>query len=136
VSQLEEKLEALKLLPARPATFRERPTGETFEQRWARSDPAGRRKLMIDSRFEVKASKTAEGAKFSFTIDPGLEARAVAAAAGKPSIHPTHEEIEAASKQQPALEIKGDSADEFMSRLSEAKQALENRQVSGAMPNR
>ncbi len=121
VSALEDKRARLAELPSRPAHYRLRPTGETFGQRWDRLDPAGRRGLMIDAGYEVRASRTNEGFTFGFQIDPELAERAQRAAAGQPVDLPGHD---ATQESWQALgsgsgsTITASSADELMMKLA------------------
>jgi site-specific DNA recombinase len=119
ISSLEERRDRLAALPSRPATWKLRPTGETFGQRWGRLDPAGRRKLMIDAGFEVRASRTSEGFTFGFQIDPELAERAQQAAAGQSVTVPGHQ---VAQESWQAIgsgsTITAGSADELMTKLA------------------
>jgi len=95
VSQLEAKRDVLAALPVRPAGYKRVPSGETFRQRWERSDAASRRQLLIGAGFEVRVSKTSEGYTFAYRLDPELAARAQAAAAGEPVDLPDHGAVQA-----------------------------------------
>ncbi len=96
VSQLEEKRDVLAALPVRPTGYKRVPTGETFRQRWDRSDAASRRQLLIGAGFEIRVSKNADGYTFAHRLDPELAARAQAAAAGEPVDLPDHATVQAA----------------------------------------
>jgi hypothetical protein len=85
IGPAQERLGQLRSLPNRPASFRLDPTGQTFKQRWAVEDQAGRRQLMTLASFRVMAAKDKHGWVTVLSLaDAELARRARVAAGGLP----------------------------------------------------
>ncbi len=81
----QERLEHLRSLLSRRASFRLDPRGETFRQRWEAEDAANRRRLMALASFRVMAAKGGDGSVTVLSLaNEELASRARAAAAGLP----------------------------------------------------
>jgi site-specific DNA recombinase len=104
VSQLEEKRDVLAALPVHPDRYKRVPSGETFRQRWDRSDAAGHRQLLIGAGFEIRAAMVGGKLTFAYRLDPELAARAQAAAAGEPVELPDHDAGQAAYKDSDLMQ--------------------------------
>jgi site-specific DNA recombinase len=121
LAKLEANAEALRALPSRPERIEWKETGQTFSERWAELDRAGRHQLMLDSGFEVRVADAGrpKGLTFAFRLDPDLarRVRTVAANDGPLLDKPSHAEIQA-SWEAPGFERSFTSVAELASFLS------------------
>lgn len=93
MARLEERRAKVAALPCRLPRTDWRPTGRTFAQRWEDLDDNGRRLLMVQAGFRIRAAMKDGRLVLELALDPDLARRAGLAASdadpGKPSGEPT-----------------------------------------------
>ena len=87
LSSLEGKRDMLASLPSAPARVEFEGTGESVAQRWEALDEAGKRVLMAESGYRIRAARDREnGLRAWFRLDADLAKRAAGHAADVPRL--------------------------------------------------